>query len=36
MDELGWTEEEIADSEERLRAFAPFWDDPALDVYNDL
>ena len=34
--ELGLTPEEAADIRQRLRSFAPFWDDPALDVYNDV
>ncbi len=34
ISELGWTEEQAAEARARLSAFAPFWDDPSMDVYD--
>jgi len=35
ISELGWTKEQAVEARARLSAFAPFWDDPSMDVYND-
>jgi len=34
--DLGWTEEEAADTRARLRHFAEEWDAPEMDAYDDL
>lgn len=35
ISELGWTTEDAAEARARLSAFAPFWDDPSMDVYDE-
>lgn len=34
--DLGWTPEKAFAVRNQLAAFAEDWDDPAMDVYNDL
>jgi hypothetical protein len=34
--DLGWTNEEIEEVRAALFAWSDLWDDPALDVYNEV
>ncbi|MGH2535080.1 MAG: hypothetical protein ACRDJW_22690 [Thermomicrobiales bacterium] len=34
--DLGWTIDEAAETRNRLGAFADDWDDPTMDVYDDM
>jgi hypothetical protein len=34
--DLGWTDDEIRDTRTRLQSFAELWDDPEMDVYDDM
>ena len=36
IQDLGWTLEEAAEARAELSAFAADWDDPAMDVYDEL
>ena len=33
---LGWTKEEALETYYKFRAFAEDWDDPAMEVYDDI
>lgn len=36
IDDLGWTTEDAARIRAQLAAFAEDWDDPTMDVYDDV
>ncbi len=36
IDELGWTESKAAKVRGQLASFVEDWDDPRMDIYNDL
>ena len=36
IDDLGWTEAKAAEVRGRLASFVEDWDDPRMDIYNDL
>jgi hypothetical protein len=33
--DLGWTREQTREVRAKLSAFAPDWDDPSMDVYDE-
>ena len=36
IDDLGWTEAKAAEVRTHLASFVEDWDDPRMDIYNDL
>ena len=36
IDDLGWTEAKAAEVRAHLASFVEDWDDPRMDIYNDL
>ena len=36
IDDLGWTEAKAAEVRTQLASFVEEWDDPRMDVYNDI
>lgn len=36
ISDLGWTKEQASEARFRFRNFAPFWDVPGMEVYDEM